>query len=196
MGVCFVICSFISCVCSVIALYIALPITPCCLHPIDANSTTVAILSILVTILIGWNIYSVIDLKDYKHKYKQLSKRIDIKTNYLHNKSDYHYGLTMIYISISLAGSISYEGKSYCKFQMYLQGLQGIKILSNLGEFEYCNSLIGILSSTEANSDEIKLTLEERKQIIILLKETPHAEKLHGLYDLIKIQEKRIDELK
>lgn len=58
---CLVVTSIIACTLSFIAIFIAYPIRSCC-RP-DANSVTVTILSILVTLLIGWNIVFSINSK-------------------------------------------------------------------------------------------------------------------------------------
>ena len=58
---CLVVTSIIACTLSFAAIFIAYPIKSCC-RP-DANSVTVTILSILVTLLIGWNIVFSINSK-------------------------------------------------------------------------------------------------------------------------------------
>ncbi len=66
---CLVWTSIITCALSLIAIYIAYPIMPCC-RP-DANSVTVTILSILVTVLMGWNIYQIIDVKSIRKDFEK-----------------------------------------------------------------------------------------------------------------------------
>lgn len=61
VATCLVFTSIITCALSLIAIFIAYPIKSCC-RP-DANSVTVTILSILVTLLIGWNIVFSINSK-------------------------------------------------------------------------------------------------------------------------------------
>lgn len=150
----------------------------------------VTVLSILVTLLIGWNIWSVIDLKGYKRKYMKLSKKIEQETNYLHNKADFHYGLSMCYNAQSLAGSLSNSSLHNNKFQMYLQAANGLKILSNLGEFDMCRPVIDTLLSTEEDTHDVCLTCVERKQVLVMLKEIPNLDKLDGLLELIEINHK------
>lgn len=181
-----IVLSFLAIFFSVIAIYTSQPYN----WKLNFVGLAIAILTILVTILIGWNIYSVLDLKGYKRKYNQLLLKIERETNYLHNKADYHYGLSMCYNSISLASSISKGSDENVKYQMYIQGAQGMKILSNMCEFEHCNSVIDILYSTENATSKIKLTSEERKQIVEVLKEIPNMNKINGLFELIEILNK------
>ena len=56
---CLVVMSLISCSMSLIALYIAIPQIPN--NTYDYNGALVTILSVLVTLLLGWNIYTVVD---------------------------------------------------------------------------------------------------------------------------------------
>lgn len=70
---CLVVISIITCALSLIAIFIAYPIRSCC-RP-DANSVTVTILSILVTLLIGWNIIYAINSKE--NIKKEIEKYVD-----------------------------------------------------------------------------------------------------------------------
>ena len=63
---CLVVISIISCSMSLIALYIAIPQIPN--NTYDCKDTLVTILSVLVTILMGGNIYAVIDFKESQKK--------------------------------------------------------------------------------------------------------------------------------
>jgi hypothetical protein len=177
--------SVISLIVSIIAIGIA--IIRC--EPITVNwmAILVGVFSMLVTVLIGWNIYSVIDLKKYKREYNKLSKIIEKETNYLHNKADYHYGLSMCYNSLALACSLSNRRNESSKFQMYQQAANGMKILSNLEEFKHCKSVVEIINDTEKATKEILLTTEEKIIVRDLLKEIPHINKIDGLFELIEL---------
>lgn len=65
---CLVVISIIVCSLSFAAIFLAYPIKSCACSPIDANSVTVTILSIIVTILIGWNIYSALSIESKMNK--------------------------------------------------------------------------------------------------------------------------------
>lgn len=155
----------------------------------DYMGVIVAILSLLVTVLIGWNIYSLIDLKEYRRIYKELSEKMEKDINYLYNKANYHYGLSMVYNALSLAGSISDKSAEVNKFQMYLQAAGGMKILSKLNEFEHCKSITQTMLTVESSTKDIELTNEERTQIVELLKEVSCLDKIDGLFELIEINQ-------
>lgn len=179
-----IIFSLIAIIISVIAITVTFPSNSL---SIDYQGVVACVLSFSVTFLIGWNIWSVIDLKDYKRKYKQLYRTIERETNYLHNKADYNHGLSMCYNSISLASSLSNTSKEICKFQMYLQGAQGIKLLSAMNEFDHCNKLINIMLSAENITPDIQLTDEEKREIVKVLIDIPNKNKLPRLLNLIEI---------
>ena len=142
-------------------------------------------MALLVTLLVGWNIYTVLDLKEYKQKYNSLTKKIERETNYLHNKADYNQGLSMAYNSIGLAGAISKGSQENIKFQMLLQGANALKILSTLEEYEHCKSIVGTLLSTMSVTTDIKLRNNEINSVRSLLIEVPHLDKIDGLLKLI-----------
>ncbi len=73
---CLVVISIITSVTSIVSVFMAYPIKPCTCSPIDANSVTTTILSILVTVLIGWNIYTVIDFNKIITKIEERSKEL------------------------------------------------------------------------------------------------------------------------
>lgn len=66
---CLVVTSIIACTLSLIAIFMAYPIKSCC-RP-DADSIIVDILAVLVTVLMGWNIYQVIDVKSIRKDFEK-----------------------------------------------------------------------------------------------------------------------------
>lgn len=85
---CLVVMSIVSCSMSLIALYIAIPQIP--KNTYDYNGALVTILSVLVTVLLGWNIYTIIDIhkirKEFDDFRNQTIQKIDVINNDLSNK--------------------------------------------------------------------------------------------------------------
>lgn len=85
---CLVVMSIVSCSMSLIALYIAIPQIPD--NKYDYNGALVTILSVLVTLLLGWNIYTIIDIhkirKEFDDFRNQTIQKIDVINNDLSNK--------------------------------------------------------------------------------------------------------------
>ena len=91
----------------------------------DYTGVIVGILSLLVTILLGWNIWNVIESKGYV-------KKVQRELNYAHNKMDYDLGLIYGYFSQMLAMSISNLEKSALKAIMIEYTINSLKILSKM----------------------------------------------------------------
>lgn len=70
---CLVVISILSCSMSLIAMYIAIPQIPN--NTYDYNDGLVTILSVLVTLLIGWNIYTVVDFNRKTEKMEEKVKK-------------------------------------------------------------------------------------------------------------------------
>ena len=156
---------------------------------IDYIGVISLVLSFSLTLLIGWNIYSIIDLKRLNKKYKILEKEAERNNNYMHNKIDFNNGLSMCFNAIGLACSISKESEEHAKYQMILQGAGGLKILSNLQEFEMCNCVAGIMMATIDDTKHIILNKVEVSELVSVLKEIPNMDKICRLFELInKVQ--------
>ncbi len=76
VATCLVVACLIFGVISIVALYIAIPNIP--KNQYDYNGVLVSSLSLITALLIGWNIYSVIDMKNLKEK---TEKRVDKLVN-------------------------------------------------------------------------------------------------------------------
>ena len=151
----------------------------------DYLGVIVAMLTFLVTFLAGWNIYSIIDLKGLKKKYKELEREAESNNNYMHNKVDYNSGLSMCYNAIGLAGLLSDARKEVTKLQMLLQGAGGLKVLSNLQEFKMCSSVVSSITSAIDASKNLPLEEIEVNEAVGLFKEIPNMDKIEGLLELI-----------
>lgn len=86
---CLVWTSIIACTLSFAAIFMAYPTASCC-RP-DANSVIVDVLAILITVLMGWNIYTVIDTKSEVNKLKEERARLQ---EYIKANRNYAIGIT------------------------------------------------------------------------------------------------------
>lgn len=74
VATCLVVTSIIACTLGFIAVFMAYHINSCCNH--DANSIAVNVLAILVTVLMGWNIYTIIDVKEIRKSYEKDRRKL------------------------------------------------------------------------------------------------------------------------
>ena len=174
--------SFVAIIVSGIALSCTIPNNNI---DIDYLGILIGILTLLVTLLVGWNIYSLIDLKGERGIISSKFKNIEKETNYLHNKADYHYGLSMSYNALALANSLTDKTKGLSKYHMLLQTAQSLKILSNLKSFVECNSLVDIILNALEESESIELTKNERETALSYFKQINNMDKITNLLKLM-----------
>lgn len=152
----------------------------------------VGVLSLLVMVLMGWNIYTVIDLKELKNDFNSIKYSNSREINYIHNKADYNQAITYLSISSSYATIISSDSLVNSKYEMLVYGASALKILSNLKCVDESNKCVGIILSAVKATPENKLSLLEYKNIRDMLLEIPDIKRIKGLYELITIIEDEI----
>ena len=130
----------------------------------DWIGVLVGILSLLVTILMGWNIYQVIDLNKIRSKYNG-------ELNYIHNKADFNNGMSYLINSQNLACQISHGKNELIKFQMIQLCLAGVKVLSNFKCFTECNNSIDTTISAIEATAHIKLNYDEIVSLLTMASE-------------------------
>lgn len=146
---------------------------------LDYVGVIVATLALLVTVLIGWQIWTLIDMKGLKNEFKK-------EINYLHNKSDYTTALMYGRTSQMIASSICGVCREEIKNQMLMNGIISIKMLLNLhAEVEYKAILKTMLEALKATND---ITLSEKniENLILSIGEIKKRDEIYMIKDLIK----------
>lgn len=169
----------ISLSCSYIAIGIRFP--RCENLGLDYMGIIVGILSLLVTVLLSWSIFQVIDLKSYKDK-------IDKEMNYIRNNADYNQALIYGMLSQNASMYFAPNEDKVMKYQMLLKGLTALKILSNLPN---CGKEIDSISKTMIkglnNSTSIKFTDKEKTNLILMCGEIVHKDRISNYDDIIEL---------
>lgn len=154
----------------------------------DYMGVIVAIFSLLVTLLVGWNIISVIDLKSYKRKYENLDKKISGELNYIHNKADHNQALVYAMMSQNASAFFAPNENAIIKYQMLLKGLTALKIMSN---FPVCEKEISALTDTLIkgleNSTLVPLGENLKTKMLLLCGEIANKEKIPKLDTIIEL---------
>lgn len=102
----------------------------------------VGILSILVTVLVGWNIMNVLDLKEYKERYKEDS-------NYIHNKVDYFNAINKADLVCVLAELVNEKDVKARVRLMMMNMFRTVKVLSNFPDAKIeCDAVLNIVYET------------------------------------------------
>lgn len=145
------------------------------------SDASIAALSVLATILLGWNIWSVIDSKRFEDNVKK-------ELNYTHNKIDYDLGVMYISFSQMLAAYLVKLEKSETKKIMINYMINGLKILSKMPNTSIeCNSVTNTIAETLSQTTDISITSESAREIIERLGEIENRASIEGI-DVIRTE--------
>lgn len=152
---------------SVILLGIAYMNLYCSHMQFDNNSAGVVIssLGVMVTALVGWQIYSLIDIKQIKKEREELSHDIDIKIHKL------HVNLYSTAVANS-KGSIQVNDSNDIRKVEFLVILNYLRLFYHkihLEEFDECNEQIRLMFYDIKQRNPITLTKQENTLIVKLI---------------------------
>lgn len=121
---------------------------------LNIHSFLVGILSAIVTLLVAWNIYSIIDAKSLELKIESLEKELEEKLTYAHAKVDYNSATTYAFLSQSAAVQLSNLEEYTIKEQCLMFGINAIKLYSHdvdsrIEIKSVINTMIDMLDRTE-----------------------------------------------
>lgn len=146
----------------------------------DYMGILVGILSLLVTILLAWNIYSVIDLRSIKKEFEDMQVDYYMKvqnTNAMtcHALGDFYYSVMMKNEPLGI------------NYQFLYYRISEINHLSNIGNYIFCNALIDSLLTMYVEPELTSMTKSSRDRLISLLSECKGKENLPQIHNLISI---------
>lgn len=109
----------------------------------DYQGIIVGVLALLITVLIGWQIYTTINIKEELKDIKDLRKEInkqerDIYIRSTNNLFEFQSAMFMMYDNKK-------EKSNSDIFQLYLHGISSIYHLCSLGKQNECTSIVNIL---------------------------------------------------
>ena len=156
----------------------------CVAHPhkaelgFDYQGVLVGVLSLLVTTLIGWNIYTIIDIKSTRDKIDEIStgasfmvqKNMAVSENT--NWMIYHY-LPLEKDPLGLEYRFLYHGVA-CLFHT-----------SQFSDIITCNAVVKGLLECIVNPKSITITKSGKNEILKLLSGVKHTDKIEGYLELL-----------
>lgn len=151
----------------------------------DYIGVIVAILALLVTILIGWNIWSVIDIKSIRKEFDTLRYEFQRQINYLQNKTDYNTAFMHGRTSQMMACSLTELGKEERKMDMLCSAIISVKMFANLSCEEEYNSILGTAIETMKATNEILLSEDNIDKLLLMIGEIQQRESIPLLNDLV-----------
>ena len=142
---------------------------------IDYQGWIVGILSFLVTILIGWQIFSIIDIRGIR-------KEIYLKENDIYQRSElniaeFHLGMFMVYINM-------WDQGCYNTYELLHHGLLSLAHQSKIGLNESSNQIIALIMERSPKIKKERLTQEQMKALISLLPKIQNPACLRYYIDL------------
>lgn len=151
----------------------------------DYVGVIVAILALLVTLLIGWNIWSMIDIKSIRKEFDALHYESQRQINYLQNETDYNTAFMHGRTSQMMACSLTELGKEDRKMDMLCSAITSVKVFANLScEKEY-NSILGTAIETMKATNEILLSEDNINKLLLMIGEIQQRESIPLLNDLV-----------
>lgn len=167
---------FLSVVLSVIALLLSIircePIT------LDWATLLVTILSALICAIIGWQIYTLIDLRKVQKelniaKAHSLLESERNSTITCHAIADYYYSVVV--------GESPFSNEHYLIYYRVSELFHA----SNLGDKGMCEAIIQGLNEIIKQPEIIKVSPNNKKHILELFLQVKDGIKMHGYYDLL-----------
>lgn len=144
----------------------------------DYQGVLVSVLSLLVTVLIGWNIYTFIDIKSTRDKIDDISSGATsmVQKNMAVTESSiwmiYHY-LLLEKDPLGLEYRFIYHGVA-CLFHT-----------SQFSDIATCNVVVKGLLECIVNPESITITKNGKHEILKLLSGVKHTDKIEGYLELL-----------
>lgn len=160
---------------SVIALCIAAYRTPDLAF--DYQGVLVGILSALVTILIGWNIYSTLDLKREIQKVEKAKQTVVCH-------SEMNAITTFISIAEYYGKEIGVRPKDDPAYRYIYFNLSVILHAATISEFKTCNSFVKAILETIA--PEVKLRKEDKVELYRIIGMIPNTSNIDRYVEMVE----------
>lgn len=168
--------SVVTIIISIVAISVSCPNTP--ELGFDYQGVIVGVLSLLVTALLGWNIYTLIDLKNIRDNINGISTGASLmvqKNMAITEKSNwmiYHY-LLLSEDPLGLPYRFIYHGVA-CLFHTSL-----------FSDIETCNAVVKGLLECIVDPGSITITKDGKKDILKLLSGVKHTDEIEGYLELM-----------
>lgn len=179
-----VVCSFIGSIIAILFSIIALcPSIPRLLNDdnlqFDYLGLIIGILSLLITVLIGWNIFQLIDFKEKINQIDELKDQTAKRLNEIQHESDYNQALLRAMRSQNASIQFAPNDKKLTKYVMITSGLKALNFFSEFPEYEEeMSKLSTTLTKGLRNSLSTKLEEINKTDLLIMCGEIKNKEKI------------------
>lgn len=146
---------------------------------IDYLGWIVGILALLTTILLGWNIYTTIDIKENHRRYTSIINEVDISQHKVLALQE--HANWMIYHQLLLN-----HDPCGLEFRFLYYGVSCLYHTSMIGEYDTCRMVVKALNECFTNPKAVKMTKSNKEQVLILLNLVKQPNKIDGYMDLME----------
>lgn len=138
----------------------------------DYQGVIVGVLSLLVTALIGWQIFTLFDIKRLHADIANIS--YDMWQRSEKNLAEYHTSVTLMYMARD-------DKSQQDIINMYLSGLSAILHLGRLKEYQSASALVSPLIAAFESLESHRLSASVLQNLNQILKTIPDKDKINSL---------------
>ena len=173
---------------SVPSCFVPLPIVskPVCVAALwypeslfDYLGLTVGILSLLVTVLIGWNIYTLVDLKSLQNKLQGI---VDGTSRHINANMMITEGTHLMIYHYLMTG----RDPLGIEFRFINHGVACIMNASQYGDIPTCNAVVKVMLECIVRPEKISVTARGKNDILKLISLVRNADKIEGFLELVR----------
>lgn len=169
--------SIVSLLLSVIAVCVAVWRSPDL--DFDYQGVLVGVLSLLVTILIGWNIYTLVDLRNLQNKMEGLVKGTSTQINA--NMAVTEGTHLMIYHYLILN-----KDPLGIEYRFIYHGVACLMHSSQIGDIQTCNAVVDAMLTCISHPEKISVTASSKGDILKLISLVKNGDKIKGFLELVR----------
>lgn len=154
----------------------------------DYQAVIVGIIAAIFTLLVGWNIYQMVDWNEKLKRLDSLQTEVEKQINYIHNKADYNQALVYGMMSQSASVAFAPNETEVLKQLMIHKGLTAIKTLSHYPNAETeISSIVATLIKGLNNSKDVQLSKKFITEMVMLCGEVQHKDNIEQFDYLVSI---------
>lgn len=189
--ICCYILSTIAIILSIVAICVSCPRTD---MSFDYLGLVTGILGVLVTVLVGWNIYMIVDFKQEKDKLQQyfeeqkkavLSVENDFRIAFMNQLS--HKALLEKTIADVYAQLMGLHQLTPMSFDYLFHILGAIVSASQAENYDACNIWIKEIKLTLTSPEEVVMPISSKQQLIKAAMQINHSNRIIGLDEVVSL---------
>lgn len=145
----------------------------------DYQGVIVGVLSLLVTVLIGWNIYTLIDLKNIQNKLRGI---VDGTSRRINSNMTITEGAHLMIYHYLVTG----KDPLGIEYRFIYHGLACIMSASQYGDVYTCDAVVKAMLECIAHPEKVYVTTRGKNDILKLISLVKNADKIEGFLELVR----------